>query len=210
MRKLILIFLLLLLKNTLYSQVSVIIDSLYVSWIVDEIPPEYVYVEGVGQGPYIWLDVRFKNESNDTLFIEGIMDVEGTRSFLAHFMEASERIGLHKTLKLDHFTLLFDMLYSVHKPTGYYYKFRYRGKEYYRYPRSSFYPSCVKLYPYSETKIIISDRIFLGTDILKPMGYSYGKECIEVLPTLQIIFRTKDGTLYNSNGIQNVYAMDVY
>ena len=209
MRKLILIFLLLLLKNTLYSQVSVIIDSLYVSSIVDELPPEYVYIEGVGQGPYIRLDVRFKNESNDTLFIEGIMDFEGTRSFLARFMEASEQIGLHKTLKLDLFTLFCDMLYPVHKPTGYYYKFRYRGKEYYRYP-PSFYPSCVKLYPYSETKIIIDDRIFLGTDILKPMGYSYGKECIEVLPTLQIIFRTKDGTLYKSNGIQNVYATDVY
>ena len=118
-------------------------------------------------------------------------------------MEASEQIGLHKTLKLD--LLLFDMLYLVHKPTGCYYKFRYRGKEYYRYP-PSLYPSCVKLYPYSETKIIIDDSIFLGTDILKPMGYSYGKECIEVLPTLQIIFRTKDGTLYKSNGIQNVYA----
>ena len=207
MRKLILIFLLLLLKNTLYSQVSVIIDSLYVSGIVDELPPEYVYIEGVGEGPYIRLDVRFKNESNDTLFIEGIMDFEGTRSFLARFMEASEQIGLHKTLKLD--LLLFDILYLDNKQTGCYYKFRYRVKEYYRYP-PSFYPSCVKLYPYSETKIIIDDRIFLGTDILKPMGYSYGKECIEVLPTLQIIFRTKDGTLYKSNGIQNVYATDVY
>jgi hypothetical protein len=183
MKKILIIALACLLHYNAFSQVDVYIDTVFVSRVVDTLGFEedgliVVVDESYEDGPHVRLNVIFKNTGKDTLVLESILDFTG------------EEYGHLDSLK------------PCHNPDGgIFITFDYRGKEYIRYP---FVSREKLLLPDSQQRIDLFDSIFLGTDIKQPGGSVYYEEVIECLPTLQVKYMSKNGTIYSSSGIRHV------
>lgn len=201
MNKIIIVLSILLLNiSSAYCQVSLSIDTLYISnvnYILTDSNKEFIltdsnnkeiieiYSEDKEAGPYITACITFRNLSTDTLLVDSWYD-------FTHY---------HDT----------DWSTKHSDNGGLYLTFNYNSKIYKVTPFYIYPVDREPVLPGGKQKLKFGDWLFLGTDIFKEVygedkdfyGADYTKEVIECLPTLQVVFEY-DNKLYRSYEIKEV------
>ena len=177
-----------------YCQISLSIDTLYISnvkyLLTDNNDEKFVeiYSEDKGNGPYITVSITFENLSTDTLFVDSILD----------FTHEDDTIIKMINNGIDGWS-------TKHSDNGGLYLTFYYNSKIYELMPAYIYPIDRKpVLPGNKQKLKFGDWLFLGTDIFKDFyGANYNKEVIESLPTLQVVFEYED-KIYRSYGIKEV------
>ena len=195
MKQIFFITILLFVTNYAYPQIKISIDSVYITQVIDTLPIHQGIVmndidEDWGKGPWVRVYATFENFTNDTIYLDN----------LDYVMQESENTNL-------------DSLTFIRNTNGgISLTFSYEKKIYEVDPDPlSFIPGTgqrKKLNPTKKQTISFGTHILFGTDFYKeswrPEGLIYFKEIIEIIPTLQVMYTARDGSIYRSCGIKNV------
>lgn len=198
MKRYILILAILLLHiQSAFSQVTISIDTLFISNVVDKLPYRdkngnlVIINEDKEQGPYINVSFTIENNGIDTLYTDTILDFTHPNDIIDEKMRNGDDGWEIKHSNIGGLYLIFYL----------------NGKTYEIIP-SFIYPMDRRpLLPEEKQKLKFGDWLFLGTDIKKDFGDDYSKEVIECLPTVQVVFEYKN-QIYKSCGVKMVKYID--
>ncbi|MBQ5850423.1 MAG: hypothetical protein IIW54_06380 [Lachnospiraceae bacterium] len=198
MKKYILILAMLLSHNQSAScQVTISLDTLFISNVVDKLPyldkngNLVIIDEDKEQGPYINVGFTIENKGIDTLYADTALDFTHPNEVIEEMIRNGDDS--------------WDIKHS--DKGGLYLIFYLNGKTYEIIPSFIYPVDRGPLLPDEKQKLKFGDWLFLGTDIKKDYGYDYSKEVIECLPTVQVVYEYKN-QLYKSCGVKIVKYID--
>lgn len=178
-------------------QVTISLDTLFISNVVDKLPyidkdgHLVVIDESKEHGPYINVSFTIENNGIDTLYTDTALDFTQPIDIIEEMIRSgdggwnikhSDKGGLYLIFYLNEKT--YEIIPSIIYPVD-------RGP----------------ILPKEKQKLKFGDWLFLGTDIKKDFGYDYSKEVIECLPTVQVVYEHKN-QIYKSCGVKIVKYID--
>lgn len=170
--------------NTSYSQVKISIDSLKICYVVD---------------------------STEVYFIEDSLVINSTKEVVDLY---DEDLGKGPYIS-GYITIENQSEYSIHisdkNPQSFLYYEFYANNKIYKLPIWSYgwgwLRAPIEIPSRGRYSINVDAWLFLGSDIYKKKGSAYYREVIEVLPTLQFVFKYNN-KIYKSCGIRKVIYID--
>ncbi len=180
-----------------FSQITISIDTLFISNVVDKLPYRdkngnlVIIDEDKEQGPYINVSFTIENNGVDTLYTDTILDFTHPKDVIDEMIRNGDGGWDIKHSDIGGLYLIFNL----------------NGKTYEIIPSSIYPVDREPLLPKEKQKLEFGDWLFLGTDIKKDFGYDYRKEVIECLPTMQVVFEHKN-QIFKSCGVKIVKYLD--